>query len=87
MNTLLNKLDEKIKKELYLDSYITVFGNKEILIENVKGVFECNEIMVRLKAGRNSITVWGENLKVTSYTESKVLIFGNFSSIEMECSR
>ncbi len=86
MKTVISKMEDKFSEKMFLDSYVSMFGTKEVLIENVRSVYECNEIMVRVKAGRNSITVWGENLKIISYNSNTVLIDGKISSVELECA-
>ena len=54
----------KVKRLTYYDSYVTVCGDSEVLIENISNVYECNEIMTRVKAGRKEIVIWGSGLKM-----------------------
>lgn len=83
MRFLPPKLKENIKKYTFSDSFVTVSGSKEVLIENVSGVYECNEIMARVRASSNEIIIWGENLKLRGYTNNSVTIYGNITSVEI----
>lgn len=84
MSTFIQRIEDKIREKAFMDSYVSMFSTKEVIIENVKNVFEANEIMTRVKAGRNSITVWGENLRISSYNSNTVMICGKISSVEVE---
>ncbi len=78
-----NKLEQKLKKYTFAESYVTICGKDEVMIENVSNVYECNEIMARVRAAGNDIVIWGENLKLQGYTSSTVTVFGKISSIEL----
>ena len=82
-STLKNALYGKFKKLTFTDSYVTIRGKCEALIENVTGVYECNEIMVRAKSASNDIVVWGENLKINDYVDNCVSVSGTISSVEI----
>lgn len=83
MKYLPAKLEDRIKKLTFTDSFVTMSGNKEVLVENVSGVYECNEIMARVRASSNEIIIWGEELKLRGYTNNSVTIYGKISSVEI----
>lgn len=65
------------------ESYVTLSGDNEALIENVSDVYECNEIMARVKAGRREIIIWGEDLKVKSFVNHSCYVCGKITSVEI----
>lgn len=65
------------------ESYVTLSGDNEALIENVSDVYECNEIMARVKAGRREIIIWGEDLKVKSFVNRSCYVSGKITSVEI----
>ena len=83
IKSILPELKNRARKYAYYESYVTVSGDNEVLIENVLDVIECNEIMLRVKAGVNEVVVWGENLKASSYTDRSVTVTGIITSIEI----
>ncbi|MCD7803713.1 MAG: YabP/YqfC family sporulation protein [Oscillospiraceae bacterium] len=83
IKSILPELKNRARKYAYYESYVTVSGDDEALIENVTDVLECNEIMVRVKAGTNEVVVWGENLKISAYTDRSVMLTGKITSVEI----
>ncbi len=83
IKSILPELKNRARKYAYYESYVTVSGDDNVLIENVYDVLECNEIMVRVKAGVNELVVWGEHLKVSAYTDRSVTLNGRIASIEI----
>ncbi len=83
IKSILPELKNRARKYAYYESYVTVSGDNEVLIENVLDVIECNEIMLRVKAGVNEVVVWGEDLKVSSYADRSVTVTGIITSIEI----
>ncbi|MCD7785180.1 MAG: YabP/YqfC family sporulation protein [Oscillospiraceae bacterium] len=83
IKSILPELKNRARKYAYYESYVTISGDDEVLIENVIDVLECNEIMLRVKAGVNEVVVWGENLKVSAYTDRSVTLTGKISTVEI----
>lgn len=83
MSAIKDKITEKFKKFTFGDAYVTVCGNREALIENVDHVYECNEIMARFRADGKEIIVWGEGLKLDTYSNSCCYVRGKISSVEI----
>ena len=73
----------KVKRLTYYDSYVTVRGDSEVLIENISNVYECNEIMTRVKAGRKEIVIWGSGLKMKNYVNNSCIVKGKIASVEI----
>ncbi len=81
---MLRKMLKNAEKAVYAEGYITVFGRREVSVENCRRVYECNEIMTRIKTADGIVTVWGEGLETSSYFDTTVKITGRISSIEFE---
>ena len=76
-------ISDKVKSLTYYDSYVTVCGDSEVLIENISNVYDCNEIMARVKAGRKEIVIWGNGLKMKNYVTSSCIVKGKITSVEI----
>lgn len=86
-------INDKTVKEKFLDvmelplellsdeSRITLFGNKNLLIENYKGIIEYDENIIRLV---NHINVLGCQLKVEEINTDEIFITGEILNIEFE---
>ena len=60
---------------------LTAIGNKEMYIENYKGILEYSEEIIRLA---NDICIYGQNLSVEEITSEDILIIGKINNIEFE---
>ncbi len=83
MSDFFEKMRKKALAAAFMDSCVTVNAGREALIENVTHVYECNEIMSRVKTRDGDVTVWGEELEMSSFREGVVKISGKISSIEL----
>lgn len=72
---------DKIKREFYLSSQVSVLDNNQILIENCKNILECNENLVRIISNRFEIEIWGRELVLTNYASNTIIVKGNIDSI------
>lgn len=61
---------------------LTAIGNKEIYIENYKGILEYTAACIRIQGKNTYIIVKGRGLKIEHYTEEDMLIKGYISSID-----
>ncbi|MBR6386402.1 MAG: YabP/YqfC family sporulation protein [Ruminococcus sp.] len=77
-------MHEKFNEKFYLDSEISINGNKEIIIENCKRIEEYNEVFIRLVSGCLHINIWGNDLKAYDFKTDSLIIRGRISSIELE---
>ena len=73
----------ELPREIILDVPKLVFiGNKELSIENYKGVIEYGEKMIRVNANAFIIKVTGHKLEIKTITSDEIVIIGNIASIE-----
>lgn len=85
--------EEKTKKEKFLEAMelplellvdaprITLFGNKNLLAENYKGIVEYDETIVRFI---NHISIVGTDLHIEEINSDEIFLTGNISNIEFE---
>ena len=83
MSEVWEKLRKQARAATFTEVYVTVTGGREVLIENVTHVYECNEIMARVRSRDGDIVIWGENLRMSSFRESVVRISGKVTSVEL----
>lgn len=84
MKNAKNILIKTLLSATYFESNIVITGSRRVLIENVKHIYELNEIMARVKTTQGDVVIWGENLKASSYKGTSVTISGKISSCELE---
>ncbi len=84
MSEVWKKLREQAKAATFTEVYVTVAGGRNVIIENVTHVYECNEILARVKTKEGDIFVWGEELRMSSFKEGIVRISGKITSLEFE---
>ncbi len=77
-------LKRAILSATYYESNIIITGGNRVLIENVKHIYEINEIMARIKTTQGDVTIWGNDLKARGYKGSTVTVSGRISSCELE---
>ena len=63
------------------DSIITVTGNKDILIENYKGILQYSDELILLQGKNCKIELKGKRLNIVYYTNEDVKISGMIASI------
>jgi len=61
---------------------LTAIGNKELYIENYKGILEYTANCIRVQGKNTYIVVKGRGLKIEHYTEEDMLIKGCISSVD-----
>ena len=77
---LLEKLH--LPKDITQGAFIlTAVGNKELYIENYKGILEYTANNIRIQGKNTYIDISGRNLKIDYYTEEDMLIKGCISSV------
>ncbi len=66
-----------ISKDVILDTIlIKTIGNKEITIENYKGILEYSNTCIHIKAKPNSVKIIGKNLEIGTITDEMLYISG-----------
>jgi len=83
------KLKEKVAeilelpKEVVMDlPKITMFGDRNLLVENYKGIIEYDDNRIRVNTGRGIIKVTGEKLMIKEITLEDLMIDGDIVSLE-----
>lgn len=80
-SVLLDKLN--LPKDITRGAFIlTAVGNRELYIENYKGILEYTKNCIRIQGKNTYIKITGNNLKIDHYTEEDMLIKGHILSVE-----
>lgn len=81
IENLSNKME--FPKEIILgDSVITSIGNREVWIENIRGILECDETQILILGKKRKINVSGKNLVISQYSKEMIGIVGIIKIIE-----
>ncbi len=85
------KMGEKVAntfdlpKEVIMDiPKVTLIGNKEISIENHKGVIQYTNEKIRISITGGELIISGEGLIINSIIPEEVIIYGEISQISFE---
>ncbi len=83
-NDILEKLN--LPKDITRGAFIlTAIGNRELYIENYKGILEYTKDCIRIQGKNTYILVEGKNLTIDHYTEEDMMIKGQIFSIQYPC--
>lgn len=63
-------------------SIISITGNKELLIENYRGIITYNDTKMLIQGRNDKICICGENLKIDYYTNEDMKVCGKISNIQ-----
>lgn len=75
----------EIPQDIVLDlPRITMLGNKQVLVENHKGIIEYNETLVRIKLSQGELVVSGTDLMLGNLQVEQILIEGVFTDIKYD---
>lgn len=75
----------EIPQDIVMDlPRITMLGNKQVLIENHKGIIEYGPTVVRTKLNKGELIVLGENLVLGNLQSEQILIEGTVNEIKYE---
>lgn len=77
------ELLNRVKRNFYLSSQISIVDNCQLIIENCKNVMECNENLVRVLSNDFIIEIWGEALIVTNYSSNTLSVKGKLKNISI----
>ena len=70
-------------KEVTQDvSKVTLVGERDLIIENYKGILEYDDKLVRIKTSHRPIKITGHDLEMRTITDEDVQIFGKIDSFE-----
>lgn len=89
MKKFFNRTKENLTKSLELPEnimldklQINIIENKEISIENHKGIISYTDENIKINSGCAIISICGENLFLSSLITEEILIKGDIYSIE-----
>ncbi len=68
-------------------SNINIYGTKKIVIESFKKILECNDALIIIKTCDCNISIWGGELKLTSYSSGYAEVVGEIDRIEINEKR
>lgn len=60
---------------------IHVMGNRELIIENYKGILLCSENCIKVQTKKQLLIIEGKELNIVYYTDKDMKINGIISSI------
>lgn len=67
----------EIPQDIVMDlPRITMLGNKQLLVENHKGIIEYTPSLVRIKLTKGELTVSGEGLTLGNLQAEQILVEG-----------
>ncbi|MGI6092539.1 MAG: sporulation protein YqfC [Veillonellaceae bacterium] len=72
----------EIPQDIVLDlPRITMLGNKQILIENHKGIIEYTPSLVRIKVSQGELIINGNNLSLSNLQIEQILVEGTVRDV------
>lgn len=75
----------EIPQDIVLDlPRITMLGNKQVLVENHKGIIEYNETLVRIKLSQGELVISGNDLMLGNLQVEQILIEGVVTDIKYD---
>lgn len=73
-----------IPDELLLDTFrIVMTGERELTVENFKGILEYSASLIRLRVTGGRIAVEGGALEIKTVTDDEIQISGRISSVSL----
>lgn len=72
------------KNKMYLgtDMMMEIITNRELTVDGCKGVIEYDENYIKLNAKKGTVTIFGVDLEIKSYSEAALFIAGKIERIE-----
>ncbi len=75
----------ELPKELVLDvPRVTLIGNRQLFLENYKGIIEYEDSMVRIKTHEGVISLEGSGMLIKEITSEDILIIGTICSVQFQ---
>ena len=75
----------EIPEDIVLDlPRITMLGNKQLLVENHKGIIEYTPSLVRIKLTQGELRVTGKNLVLGNFQIEQILVEGTVGEIKYD---
>jgi len=75
----------EIPQDIVLDlPRITMLGNKQVLVENHKGIIEYTSSLLRIRLNQGELVIGGENLSLGSLQSEQLFVEGVIAEIRYE---
>ena len=75
----------EIPQDIVLDlPRITMLGNKQLLVENHKGIIEYTPSLVRIKLNQGELRVAGKNLMLGNLQIEQILVEGTVGEVKYD---
>ncbi len=75
----------ELPKELILDvPRITLIGNRQLFLENYKGIIEYEDNKVRIKTHEGVVSLEGSGILIKEITSEDIMVTGTISSIQFQ---
>lgn len=75
----------EIPQDIVLDlPRITMLGNKQLLVENHKGIIEYTPFLVRVKLNQGELNIRGEELMLGNLQTEQLLVEGVITQVKYE---
>lgn len=85
------KISEKITQKLDLPAEasldmikLVITGDREVLVENYKGIAEYTSEVVRLASVSGIVRISGSNLLIKSISAEEIVLSGKIKAVEIE---
>lgn len=83
LQSLARRLD--IPQDIVLDlPRITMLGNKQILVENHKGIIEYTSQLVRISLSQGELTIIGSGLMLGNLQQEQILVEGEIREVRYD---
>lgn len=63
---------------------MTMLGNKQLLVENHKGIIEYSTALVRIKLSQGTLVIHGEQLSLGSLQQEQILVEGIIKLVQYD---
>lgn len=75
----------EIPQDIILDlPRITLLGNKQLLVENHKGIIEYDSSLIRIKMSQGELIITGKNFTLGNLQLEQILIEGTIAELKYE---
>ncbi|MBU2701502.1 sporulation protein YqfC [Sporomusaceae bacterium BoRhaA] len=63
---------------------MTMLGNKQLLVENHKGIIEYSTVLVRIKLSQGTLIIHGEQLSLGNLQQEQILVEGIIKLVQYD---
>ncbi|MBR4949319.1 MAG: YabP/YqfC family sporulation protein [Clostridia bacterium] len=78
------KIFEIPEESIFDLSHIELISNEKAILDNIDGIMEYEETIIKISKGDFIIAIYGENLGFSSLKTNSVVITGRISRLEFE---